>query len=143
MANELAINANNTLANRDEMADGQVAHFFDTSKDEGKFALFDALQTEDKVDAHLGETMNLVNCVAQAVEVADANTGEVNRSLRVVLVGEDGSAWSATSPSLAKSLNTLFGIFGTPNTWGKPLPDKVIERKSRNGYKFFTLVPVR
>lgn len=135
-------NNNIVLANRDDMADGQVQHYFDTSKDAGKFALFDALQTEDKVDAHLGEPLKLTNVVGQAVEVMDANTGEVNKSIRVVLVGADGELWAATSPALAKSINTLFSIFGTPDTWTSPINVKVIERKSRNGYKYFTLVPV-
>jgi len=135
-------NAAIVLANRDDMADGQVQHYFNTATDEGKFALFNALQTEDKVDAHLGEPLKLVNVVGQAVEVADATTGEINKSIRVILIGADGEQWAATSPALAKSINTLFSIFGTPDTWASPVPVKVIERKSRNGYKYFTLVPV-
>ena len=36
----------------------------------------------------------------------------------------------------------MFGIFGTPNTWTEPLTIKVIERRSRRGFKFFSIEPV-
>jgi hypothetical protein len=121
---------------------GTVQHFIDTSTREGKIKLYSALQNAEKLDEHLNETMLMSNAVAQAVQVTDDQTGEISATVRVIIVTADGKAYSATSPTLAAGLNTMFGIFGTPNTWDAPLPIKVVERRSRRGFKFFSIEPV-
>ena len=52
------------------------------------------------------------------------------------------AAFYAIGAYTAAILNTMFGIFGTPNTWTEPLCIKVIERRSRRGFKFFSIEPV-
>lgn len=121
---------------------GTVQHFIDTSTREGKIKLYSALQNAEKLDEHLNETMLMSNAVAQAVQVTDDQTGEISATVRVIIVTADGKAYSATSPTLAAGLNTMFGIFGTPNTWDAPLSIKVVERRSRRGFKFFSIEPV-
>ena len=140
MANEieLAQGGNNFSANGSNNA---VTHFFDTSTMDGKMALYNAMQTPDKVDDHLNEELDVTNVLAQAVEVMNNETGEMRQSTRVVVVAEQGN-FSATSPTLAHAFANLFCVFGTPNTWAEPLKLKLVERKSRNGYKFFDIQPV-
>lgn len=121
---------------------GTVQHFIDTSTREGKIKLYSALQNAKKLDEHLNEPLNMTNAVAQAVQVTDDQTGEISNTVRVIIVTADGKAYSATSPTLAAGLNTMFGIFGTPNTWTEPLCIKVVERRSRRGFKFFSIEPV-
>lgn len=121
---------------------GTVQHFIDTSTREGKIKLYSALQNAEKLDEHLNEPLDMVNAVAQAVQVTDDQTGEVSNTVRVIIVTADNKAYAATSPTLAAGLNTMFGIFGTPNVWGEPLTIKVIERRSRRGFKFFSIEPV-
>lgn len=121
---------------------GTVQHFIDTSTREGKIKLYSALQNAEKLDEHLNESLAMVNAVAQAVQVTDDQTGEVSNTVRVIIVTADNKAYAATSPTLAAGLNTMFGIFGTPNTWTEPLTIKVVERRSRRGFKFFTVEPV-
>lgn len=121
---------------------GTVQHFIDTSTREGKIKLYSALQNAEKMDEHLNEPLEMVNAVAQAVQVTDDQTGEVSNTVRVIIVTADNKAYAATSPTLAAGLNTMFGIFGTPNTWAEPLTIKVIERRSRRGFKFFSIEPV-
>jgi hypothetical protein len=121
---------------------GTVQHFIDTSTREGKIKLYSALQNAEKLDEHLNESLAMVNAVAQAVQVTDDQTGEVSNTVRVIIVTADNKAYAATSPTLAAGLNTMFGIFGTPNTWTEPLTVKVVERRSRRGFKFFTVEPV-
>ena len=65
----------------------------------------------------------------------------MRQSTRVVVVAEQGN-YAATSPTLAHAFGNLFTVFGTPNTWSEPLKLKIVERKSRNGYKFFDIQPV-
>lgn len=133
--NELTVmNGNNFSAN----GSNSVSHFFDTSTMDGKMALYNAMQTVDKVDEHLNESLHVTNVVAQAIEVANLETGEVNPSTRVVIHSEEGD-FAAASPTLAYAFGNLFAIFGTPDMWNQPLVLKVVEKKSRRGYKFFDL----
>lgn len=133
--NELTVvNGNNFSAN----GTNAVSHFFDTSTMDGKMALYSAMQTSGKVDEHLNEPLHVTNVLAQAIEVANQETGEINPSTRVVIHAEEGD-FAAASPTLAHSFGNLFAIFGTPDTWTAPLVLKVVEKKSRRGYKFFDL----
>lgn len=133
--NELTVaNGNNFSAN----GTNAVSHFFDTSTMDGKMALYGAMQTTDKVDDHLNEPLHVVNVLAQAIEVANLETGEINPSTRIVIHAEEGD-FAATSPTLAHAFGNLFAIFGTPDTWNQPLTLKVVEKRSRRGYKFFDL----
>lgn len=133
--NELtAANGNNFSAN----GTNAVSHFFDTTSMDGKMALYNAMQTSDKIDDHLNEPLHVTNVLAQAIEVANQETGEINTSTRVVVHAEEGD-FAAASPTLAHAFGNLFAIFGTPDTWSSPLALKVVEKRSRRGYKFFDL----
>lgn len=133
--NELAVtNGNNFAAN----GANAVSHFFNTDTMDGKMALYNAMQTADKIDEHLNEPLHVTNVLAQAIEVANQETGEINPSTRVVVHAEEGD-FAAASPTLAHAFGDLFAIFGTPDTWDHPLVLKVVEKKSRRGYKFFDL----
>lgn len=118
---------------------GTIQHFIDTSTFEGKVKLYTALQNAEKLSDHLNEPLHMVNAVAQSVQVTDEQTGEMTSTARVIIVTDDGKSYSATSPTLLAGLNTMFGIFGTPNTWEKPIAVKVVERRSRRGYKFYSI----
>lgn len=133
--NELTVvNGNNFSAN----GANAVSHFFDTTTMDGKMALYSAMQTSGKVDEHLNEPLHVTNVLAQAIEVANQETGEINPSTRVVIHAEEGD-FAAASPTLAHSFGNLFAIFGTPDTWTAPLVLKVVEKRSRRGHKFFDL----
>lgn len=133
--NELTVsNGDNFSAN----GANAVSHFFDTTAMDGKMALYNAMQTADKVDEHLNEPLHVTNVLAQAIEVANQETGEINSSIRVVIHAEEGD-FAAVSPTLAHAFGNLFAIFGTPDKWERPLVLKVIEKKSRRGFKFFDL----
>lgn len=133
--NELTVaNGNNFSAN----GTNAVSHFFDTSSMDGKMALYNAMQTSDKIDDHLNEPLHVTNVLAQAIEVANQETGEINASTRVVVHAEEGD-FAAASPTLAHAFGNLFAIFGTPDMWSSPLALKVVEKKSRRGYKFFDI----
>lgn len=120
---------------------GTVQHFIDTSTFDGKVKLYGALQNAEKLADHINEPLHMVNAVAQSVQVTDEQTGEMTNSARVIIVTDDDKAYAATSPTLLAGLNTMFGIFGTPNTWNKPIAVKVVERRSRRGYKFYSIEP--
>lgn len=133
--NELTVASGNNFSANGANA---VSHFFDTTTMDGKMALYNAMQTADKVDEHLNEPLHVVNVLAQSIEVVNQETGEINSSTRVVIHAEEGD-FAAASPTLAHSFGNLFTIFGTPDTWTAPIVLKVVEKKSRRGYKFFDL----
>lgn len=133
--NELTVtNGNNFAAN----GTNAVSHFFDTTTMDGKMALYNAMQTSDKVDEHLNEPLHVTNVLAQAIEVTNQETGEINPSTRVVIHAEEGD-FAASSPTLAHAFGNLFAIFGTPDKWSHPIVLKVMEKRSRRGFKFFDL----
>jgi len=103
-----------------------------------RVAVYQALTDAEPVADHVGETIQLANVVAQAVEVAD-ETGAVNETVRVILVDDKGKSYAALSDGLFRSIRNIFGILGEPQQWGQPLPVKVLEEKSRKGFRFFTL----
>lgn len=133
--NELIVTSGNNFAANGANA---VSHFFDTTTMDGKMALYNAMQTVDKVDEHLNEPLHVTNVLAQAIEVANKETGEIDSSIRVVIHSEEGD-FAAASPTLAHAFGNLFAIFGTPDKWAAPLVLKIVEKKSRRGYKFFDI----
>lgn len=133
--NELTVATGNNFSANGENA---VSHFFDTATMDGKMALYNAMQTSDRVDEHLNEPLHVTNVLAQSIEVVNRETGEINSSTRVVIHAEEGD-FAAASPTLAHAFGNLFAIFGTPDAWTVPITLKVVERKSRRGYKFFDL----
>lgn len=120
---------------------GNISTSVDMSTEEGKLRVFGALQDSQKIEDHLNEDINLKDVVMQTVDVVNESTGEVDSAVRTTLIDDKGKAYSATSSELVKSLRTMMGIWGEPNTWEKPIKVKVTTGKSRKGFRFFTIVP--
>ena len=112
---------------------------FSADTPEARVATFNAISNAERIDDNLGKTIMLRNVVAQAVEIADMQSGEVQDAVRVILLDDDGTAYAAVSGGLVGSLRDLFGIFGKPETWSDPLPVKVEEIKTRAGRKAFVI----
>ena len=110
---------------------------FDTSDRAGQVKLIGAIGEAEPIDEYLGETINLVDYVAQIVEFVNED-GEMQEGVRIVLIDDEGKSYAAMSDGLMKSLQTFVSVMGSPATWPEPLPIKVVEVKSRRGFKFFT-----
>jgi hypothetical protein len=88
---------------------------------------------------HLKETILLDNWVLTPIEIADDN-GELHKSVRVTLVDStNGKSYHGTGMPLVNALKGIVSALGgkLPAEWPEPLPIKVIEGKSRKGFKFF------
>jgi hypothetical protein len=105
---------------------------------EARKATLNAVTNAEPIADHLGETINMVHAVFQAVSVADGK-GELNDTVRTVLLDADGNAYSAVSDGLIGSLRDVFGIMGQPATWPEPLPVKVVEKRGRSGFRFMKI----
>ena len=93
----------------------------------------------ESLDDHKGEVLEIVNVAAHPVRLVDENTGELVDALRTVLIDKNGKVFDAVSQGIASSLQKLFGIVGMPPWNGEPLKIKVVEQKTRKGYKTNTI----
>ena len=128
------------------MMDGLMtpgANFFCSIKNDGQRAsqvkIFNAINNaEEKLDDHKNEVLNIVDVVAHPISIVDENTGELIETVRVVLIDENGVGYAAVSEGIVSSLQKLFGIVGQPS-YNPPLSMKVVEQKTRKGFKTNTI----
>ena len=92
----------------------------------------------DALDDHKGEVLGIVDIAAHPVSIVDENTGEVVEALRVVMIDKNGKNYDAVSQGIASSLNKIFSIVGQPS-YNPPLRLKVVEQKTRKGFKTNTI----
>lgn len=103
-------------------------------------AIYNAINNKgDSLDDHKGEVIEVVNVAAHPVTLADENTGELVEALRVVLIDKNGKNYDAVSQGIASSLQKIFGIVGMPPWNTEPLRIKVVEQKTRKGFKTNTI----
>lgn len=104
---------------------------------EEKKALFNVQNsTAEKIADHVNETMNLRHVYVETVSCMNEETGEVTICPRIVLIDDKGNGFGCVSRGIYSALRKLFGIFGTPDAWEKPIK---IKFKSINKDKFRVL----
>ena len=107
-----------------------------TNTPEGAIEIFNALSDAEDIRDYLDETLEIVNFAAEPAEFEDEN-GEIRRGVRTVLLTKDGKALQSGSDQLVRSLNRLFGIFGTPDTWKLPVKIVISDEVSAKKRHFF------
>ena len=117
--------------------------FFSSINDDGtresRAKIYNAVnKAEEKVDDHKGEVLQLVDVVAHPITLTDENTGELVDTVRTVLIMEDGKSYEAVSQGIVSSLSKLFAVVGKP-TYNPPLAIKIVEQKTRKGFKTNTI----
>lgn len=118
---------------------GAITTTFDLSTNAGKMKAFAATQNAEPIEKHLGEKIALANVVLQPVSVTSSLTGEIVDATRVILVGNDGKAYTTVSDTVLRDLNTLFSIFGMPSTWADPINIEVQRIKGNAGHFFYKI----
>lgn len=117
------------LINQSEV---QVGYVYSTVKGETRkeqAQVLNAINSTQCVSLQeqLGKTLMVKNVVCHGVEMTNERTGERAPAWRVILIAEDGTQYACVSKGVVGSLNKIFGVFGTPETWTDPLP--LIARK--------------
>jgi len=92
----------------------------------------------ESLDDQQGKILEIVNVAAHPVTLVDETTGEVNEALRTILIDKDGKNFDAVSQGVASSLQKIFAIVG-PAPFDPPLKLKVVQQKTRKGYKVNTI----
>jgi hypothetical protein len=139
MNNELEIVAK---ASTDIVDGTRFVTSINTDTPEGAVEIFNALSDAEDIRDHLGETLEIVHFAAEPAEFEDEN-GEVRAGVRTVLITKDGLALQSGSDQLVRSLNRLFGIFGTPDTWKEPVRIVVTDEISARKRHFFKVRAVK
>lgn len=92
-----------------------------------KATLFRIMNSPEKrISDCINQTISVKDVYCEVVQVANKETGEVNRCPRVVLVDKDGIGYQSVSFGIYGSLKKLFQVYGVP-TWEEPVPVKVIQ----------------
>lgn len=89
-----------------------------------------------------GRDLNVRDWMMHVVELEDQETGEVYKTLRLVLICADGTIGSTTSPSLIRGWSDVVGAWGK-TTFGPPLTVRIKAVASRKKGQYLLLESVK
>lgn len=103
-------------------------------------AIYNAVNNKgESLADHKNEVLEIVNVAAHPVNLIDENTGELVEALRVVLIDKNGNNYDAVSQGIVSSLQKIFAIVGPAPYLEEPLKIKVVEQKTRKGFRTNTI----
>ena len=112
---------------------GVLATGYDPTTDEGKVAVYNAIQRADEKGQVMGGSeVAVVNVVMHPWERTDQASGEVRRAVRSVIVREDDSSIAFVSDGVASSLMQLAAMYGPP-PWYPPIKVRIIYERLSSG----------
>lgn len=101
-----------------------------------KISFYNAVNTPTK---RLKEMVNLEvqvsHVYAEMIDFIDQETGEATPGVRMVFISPDGISYQAASKGVYSCTQKMFAIFGTPDTWKKPVkirPKEISKSSDRN-----------
>ena len=99
---------------------------FTPANDEEKAFLYNAQNnTPNRVKDCVGETITLKHVYVEAVHLTNRETGETTAAPRVVLIDDKLNSWQCVSLGIYSAIKKIFGIYGTPDNWKKPIKVKI------------------
>lgn len=134
MANELMnANGNAIMAANEVMETGVGYSSMNVQDHDQAVAFYNAVTNPTgKLKEHINETLNLVHVSVEPIEVKGED-GTENIAPRIVLVTDAGESYSCVSVGVYAALKRIFSLFGTPDTWTKPLPIKPVLQAIKKG----------
>lgn len=89
---------------------------------EAKKAVFNASNNPDhRIADYINKKIVVRDVLAERIDLADEETGEVHEGVRVVLIDKDGKSYQAVSTGIYSALRRAVAIFGEP-TWEEGIP---------------------
>lgn len=108
--------------------------------DEDRKALYNAVNAPaHRLSEYIGQTITITDVYVEVVQITNEQTGEVTTAPRIVLFG-NGESWACVSTGVFGSLKKLFAVFGTPDTWEKPVTLQVKQIERGQGKRILTLI---
>ena len=134
MANELMnANGNAIMAANEVMETGVGYSSMNVQDHDQAVAFYNAVTNPTgKLKEHINETLNLVHVSIEPIEMKGED-GTAKIVPRIVLVTDAGESYSSVSVGMYTALKRIFSLFGTPDTWSKPLPIKPVLQVTKKG----------
>lgn len=107
---------------------------------EAKKTVFSAVNDAEPLSDHFGEILDIVDIVAHKVEVANEESGEIDEATRVVLLTADGKALASVSIGIQGAVRNILAFLGEPSTWDGAVKLIPVEKKSRRGFRYMSLM---
>lgn len=105
-----------------------------------KIKLYNAISdSENALDDHKGEVLEITDMVAHPIELEDEVTKEMVQAMRVVLLDKKGTGYHAVSSGVVSSMQRIIAIVGQGPWTDEPLQIVPVEKKTRKGFKTLTL----
>lgn len=105
-----------------------------------KIKLYNAISdSENSLDDHKGEVLEITDFVAHPIELQDEQTGEMVQAMRIVLIDKEGEGYHAISAGVVSSMQRIISIVGQGPWTDEPLQVVPVEKKTRRGFKTLTL----
>lgn len=86
-----------------------------------KLAMLKAINESQPLAENLNTPIALADFVAQAVQIENEATGELNDAVRITLIDSDGNAFHATSKGIFQQVKNIIKILGEPREWKEPV----------------------
>lgn len=96
-----------------------------------KKLIFNAVENPTaKLSSFINKKITFSNVSMTATEIMERDddgnpTGVINKTVKTVLITPDGKGIMSTSMGVARSLFSMFQIFGTPDSWDEPMTCEV------------------
>lgn len=148
--NEEVVTVQNEVVAQDLVTNLSPSMFEDTSSAlfstiqatdrKSKIKLYNAISdSENSLDDHKGEVLEITDFVAHPIELEDEVTKEMVQAMRVVLIDKNGKGYHAVSGGVVSSMQRIIGIVGQGPWTDEPLEIVAVEKKTRKGFKTLTL----
>lgn len=108
------------------------------TSEKDKKMIFNAINNPTgRLSDFINMPLEVANVYAECVECVNRDTGEMKICPRIVFINTKGESFTAVSLGVYGALKKVFGIFGTPENWEKPLT--IIPKQiSKGEYKVLT-----
>lgn len=108
---------------------------------EDKARLFNIMNSpSERIADHINETIELKDIFMQTISTTNRSTGEVQKSIRIVLIDVNGKGYQAVSNGIYSAVKTLCMIYGQPS-WEEPIKIKFTQ-VNKNDRRILSFVPV-
>ena len=109
------------------------------TSEEQKALLFNATNNpEYRLGDCINQTISVKDVFVEAVQCVNRETGEANICPRIVLIDVDGKGYACVSIGIFSAIKKIFGIFGEPQNWKKPIA-MTVKQVSKGDRKMLTL----
>lgn len=110
---------------------------FEAKTAEGKAMLYKAMNSPDiKLSSMINKRFKIKDIFAEVIVIKDEETGEGTACPRIVLIDDKGVSYQSVATTVYSSVKKIMQVFGTPDTWEKPLEFEVIQIDKGNKRMF-------